>query len=164
MHVSYDHRALLLDGKRTLVLSGAVHYPRSTPAMWPGTLRHMRKSGLNTVETYVFWNLHERKRGVLDFSDRLDLVHFCRLAHAEALHVILRIGPYICAETNYGGLPGWLRDVPDIQMRTDNEPFKREKARWVRLVAELIRPLCAPHGGPVILAQIENEYDNIAAT
>jgi beta-galactosidase len=164
MHVSYDHRALLIDGERTLVLSGAVHYPRSTPAMWPGILRHMRQSGLNTVETYVFWNLHERKRGVLDFSDRLDLPLFCRLAQAEGLHVILRIGPYICAETNYGGFPVWLRDVPDIQMRTDSEPFKREKARWVRLVSELVRPLCAPNGGPIILAQIENEYDNIAAT
>ncbi|EIP97183.1 beta-galactosidase [Opitutaceae bacterium TAV1] len=164
MTVSFDHRALLLDGRRTLVLSGAVHYPRSTPAMWPRILRHMRQSGLNTVETYIFWNLHERRRGVLDFSGRLDLVRFCRLAQAEGLNVILRIGPYICAETNYGGLPGWLRDVPDIRMRTDNEAFKREKARWVRLVAEVIRPLCAPNGGPVILAQIENEYDNIAAT
>ncbi|MBC2593902.1 beta-galactosidase [Ruficoccus amylovorans] len=164
MKVSYDQRALLINGKRTLILSGSVHYPRSTPAMWRNILRHMRLSGLNTVETYVFWNLHERRRGVLDFSDRLDLVKFCQLAQQEGLHVILRIGPYICAETNYGGLPGWLRDIPGIMMRTDNEPFKREKERWVRLVAELIRPLCAPSGGPIILAQIENEYDNIAST
>ncbi len=164
MTVSHDHRALTLNGRRTLILSGAVHYPRSTPAMWPGILRHMRKSGLNTVETYIFWNLHERRRDVLDFSGRLDLVHFCRLAQAAGLKVILRIGPYICAETNFGGLPGWLRDVPGIRMRTDNEPFKREMARWVRLVAEVIRPLTAPQGGPIILAQIENEYDNIAAT
>lgn len=162
--VSHDHRALTLDGRRTLVLSGAVHYPRSTPGMWPGILRHAKASGLNTVETYIFWNLHERRPGVLDFSGRLDLVRFCRLAQAEGLHVILRIGPYICAETNFGGFPGWLRDVPGIRMRTDNEPFKREMARWVRLVAELIRPLAASNGGPVILAQIENEYDNIAAT
>jgi len=164
MIVHHDHRALLLDGRRTLILSGAVHYPRSTPGMWPAILRHMRESGLNTVETYIFWNLHERRPGVLDFSGRLDLPRFCRLAQAEGLNVILRIGPYICAETNYGGLPGWLRDVPGIRMRTDNEPFKREMARWVRLVAEIIRPLTAPCGGPVILAQIENEYDNIAAT
>lgn len=164
MNVSHDHRALTLNGRRTLILSGAVHYPRSTPGMWPAILRHMRKSGLNTVETYIFWNLHERRPGVLDFSDRLDLVRFCRLAQAEGLNVILRIGPYICAETNFGGLPGWLRDVPGIRMRTDNEPFKREMARWVRLVAEVIRPLTAPNDGPVILAQIENEYDNIAAT
>ena len=73
--------------------------------MWPGLMRTSRESGLNTIETYVFWNLHERRRGVLDFSDRLDLVRFCRAAQAEGLHVILRIGPYICAETNYGGLP-----------------------------------------------------------
>ncbi|MFA6962566.1 MAG: beta-galactosidase [Opitutaceae bacterium] len=164
MTISHDHRALLIDGRRTLILSGAVHYPRSTPAMWPGIFRHAKKSGLNTIETYVFWNLHERRPGVLDFSGRLDLVHFCRLAQAEGLHVILRIGPYICAETNFGGLPGWLRDVPGIRMRTDNEPFKREMARWVRLVSEVVRPLSAANGGPIILGQIENEYDNIAAT
>lgn len=164
MSVSYDQRALLINGKRTLILSGSVHYPRSTPAMWPQILRHMRRSGINTVETYVFWNLHERTRGVLDFSDRLDLVHFCQLAQKEGLYVILRIGPYICAETNYGGLPGWLREIPGMELRTDNEPFKREKERWVRLVAEIVRPLCAGQGGPVILAQIENEYDNIAAS
>lgn len=164
MTVSHDHRAITIDARRTLILSGAVHYPRSTPGMWPGILRHAKKSGLNTVETYVFWNLHERRPGVLDFSERLDLVRFCRLAQEEGLHVILRIGPYICAETNFGGFPGWLREVPGIRMRTDNEPFKREMARWVRLVAEIVRPLTAPRGGPIILGQIENEYDNIAAT
>lgn len=164
MTVSFDHRAILINGERTLILSGAVHYPRSTPEMWPRIFRHMRRSGINTVETYVFWNLHERKRGVLDFSGRLDLVKFCRLAQKEGLFVILRIGPYVCAETNYGGFPGWLRDVPGIRMRTDNDAFKREKARWVYLVSDIIYPLTATNGGPVILAQIENEYDNIAAT
>ncbi|OAM90729.1 glycoside hydrolase family 35 [Termitidicoccus mucosus] len=163
-NVSFDQRALLIDGCRTLILSGAMHYPRSTPAMWPALMKQARRGGLNTIETYVFWNHHERRRGVLDFSDRLDLPRFCRLAQEHGLHVILRIGPYVCAETNYGGLPAWLRELPGVQMRTDNEPFKREMERWVRLVAEIIRPLCAPNGGPIILAQIENEYDNIAAT
>ena len=160
--VSYDRRAVTIDGRRTLVLSGAVHYPRSTPAMWPDLMRETRAAGLNTVETYVFWNLHERRRGVLDFSDRLDLVRFCRLAQEAGLHVILRIGPYICAETNYGGLPPWLRDLPGIRMRTWNRPFMDEMARWVRVLCEALRPMFAPAGGPIILAQIENEYANIA--
>jgi len=163
-HVSYDRRAVTIDGKRTLLLSGAIHYPRSTPAMWPELFRRSREAGLNAVETYVFWNLHERRRGVLDFSSRLDLPRFCRLAQEQGLFVILRIGPYICAETNYGGFPAWLRDVPGMQMRTYNEPFLREKARWVRLLCETLRPLFAPQGGPIILAQIENEYGNVART
>src|SRR2546425_325258 len=102
-NVSYDKRAVLIDERRTLLLSGAIHYPRSTPAMWPDLLRQARQGGLNTVETYVFWGLHERRRGVFDFSERLDLFHFCRLAQEQGLYVFLRLGPYICAEINYGG-------------------------------------------------------------
>lgn len=156
--VSYDQRAITMDGKRTLLLSGAVHYTRSTPGMWPKLMRRSREAGLNTVETYVFWNLHERRRGVFDFSDRLDLRRFCGLAAEAGLHVILRIGPYICAETNYGGFPAWLRDVPGIRFRTYNQPFLREMERWVRTLTDHMRSFFAPRGGPIILAQIENEY------
>lgn len=161
-NVSYDSRAVLIDGRRTLLLSGSIHYPRSTPAMWPGLMQVSRESGLNTVETYVFWNLHERRRGVLDFSDRLDLPRFCRLVQAAGLRMILRIGPYICAETNYGGFPAWLRDVPGMRMRTWNQPFMDEMERWMRALCEVLRPMFAPAGGPIILAQIENEYANVA--
>jgi hypothetical protein len=160
--VSYDSRAVLIDGRRTLLLSGSIHYPRSTPAMWPGLMQVSRESGLNTIETYVFWNLHERRRGVLDFSDRLDLPRFCRLVQAAGLRMILRIGPYICAETNYGGFPAWLRDVPGMRMRTWNQPFMDEMERWMRALCEVLRPMFAPAGGPIILAQIENEYANVA--
>ncbi|GCE27484.1 hypothetical protein KDA_29680 [Dictyobacter alpinus] len=161
--VGYDSRAILIHGQRTLILSGAIHYPRSTPAMWPELMRQSKEAGLNTIETYVFWNLHERERGVFDFSERLDLFRFCALAEHYGLHVILRIGPYICAETNYGGLPAWLRDVPDMAIRTYNQPFMREKERWVRFLVDYIRPLLASNGGPIILAQLENEYENIAS-
>ncbi len=161
-NVSYDHRAVTIDGKRTLLLSGAIHYPRSTPGMWRSLMEHSKKAGLNAIETYAFWNLHERRRGVYDFSDRLDIRRFLDIAHELGLYVILRIGPYICAETNYGGLPAWLRDVPGIRMRTDNEPFLREMEQWVRLLCDYVRPYFAPQGGIIILAQIENEYGNIA--
>jgi hypothetical protein len=160
--VTFDSRAVRIDGRRALILSGAIHYPRSTPAVWPDLLRRSREAGLNTIETYVFWNLHERRRGVLDFSERLDLPRFCRLAQEAGLRVILRIGPYICAETNYGGFPPWLRDVPGIAMRTYNEPFMSEMARWVRTLCQVLRDAFAPRGGPIILAQIENEYNNVA--
>ena len=157
--VNYDHRAVSINGKRTLLLSGAIHYPRSTPAMWPQLMQQSRQAGLNTIETYVFWNLHERQRGVFDFSERLDLLRFCQVAQEQGLYVILRVGPYICAETNYGGFPAWLRDVPGIRMRTFNQPFMREMERWVRMVTDYLRPMFAPRGGPIILFQLENEYN-----
>lgn len=160
--VSYDSRAVTIDGKRTLLLSGAIHYPRSTPAMWPKLMQHSRNAGLNTIETYVFWNLHEAQRGVFDFSERLDLLHFCKVAQEHGLYVILRVGPYICAETNYGGLPAWLRDVPGMQMRTFNQPFMHEMERWVHLVIEYLHSMFVSNGGPIILLQLENEYNNIA--
>jgi len=160
--ITFDSRALLFDGHRKLLLAGAIHYPRSTPAMWPLLFERSREAGLNTIETYVFWNLHERKRGVIDFSDRLDLLRFCQGAQQHGLDVVLRIGPYVCAETNFGGLPFWLRDVPGMQIRTWNEPFMKEKGRFVRLLAEYLRPMFAPNGGPIVMAQIENEYNNIS--
>jgi hypothetical protein len=162
--VDYDHRAIRMDGKRQLLLSGAIHYPRSTPAMWPALFERSRQAGLNTIETYVFWNLHERQRGHYDFEGRLDLPRFCRMAQEHGFNVILRIGPYICAEINYGGFPAWLREVPGMQLRTYNAPFLREKERWLRDLCEKMAPLFAPNGGPIILAQIENEYDLVAKT
>lgn len=158
MHVHYDHRAFTFGGKRQLIVSGAIHYPRSTPAMWPKLMKESVAAGLNTIETYLFWNLHEPRRGVFDFTGRLNVMRFCQTAQEHGLNVILRIGPYICAETNYGGFPAWLRDIPGIRMRTWNEPFMREMSRWVKHVSDLLRPLFAPNGGPIIAAQIENEY------
>ncbi|GCE13601.1 beta-galactosidase [Tengunoibacter tsumagoiensis] len=161
--ISYDSRAILIHGERTLLLSGAIHYPRSTPTMWPELMKRSKEAGLNTIETYVFWNLHEVQEGQFDFSDRLNLYHFCELAQEHGLHVILRIGPYICAETNYGGFPAWLREVPEIQMRTYNQPFMQAMERWVRFLVNYVRPLFADQGGPIILAQLENEYNLIGA-
>ena len=161
MKVTYDERALIIDGRRTLLLSGAIHYPRSTPAMWPEMMRRSRAAGLNAIETYVFWGLHERVRGSYDFEGRLDLERFCRCAQEHGLHVVLRIGPYICAETNFGGLPAWLRDVEGMQIRTENEPFMHEMGRFVTDLCERLDPLFASRGGPIILAQIENEYELI---
>jgi hypothetical protein len=158
MKITYDHRAITFDGKRELILSGAIHYPRSTPKMWPDIMKKTSDAGLNAVETYVFWNLHERKQGGFDFSGRLDLLRFIEEADKAGLKFILRVGPYICAEINYGGFPVWLRDIPGIEFRTWNEPFMREMERWVRHVCELVRPCLASRGGPIILAQIENEY------
>jgi beta-galactosidase GanA len=161
-NVSFDGVAVKVGGERKLILSGAVHYPRSTPAMWPQILRNSKDAGLNTIETYVFWNLHEHDKGRYDFTGRLDLPLFLRLCQEHGLYSIPRIGPYICAETNFGGLAPWLLQEPGMVTRTDNEPFKREMLKWLRVLMSQVGDLQATHGGPVILAQLENEYNNVA--
>ena len=159
--ISYDGRSLMIDGKREMILSGSIHYPRSTASMWRPLMETSKKAGLNTVDTYVFWNLHEARRNRFDFTGNLDLLHFLQTAKDAGVYVILRVGPYICAEINYGGFPAWLRDVPGIRMRTWNEPFMREMERWLRFICDYVKPYFASHGGPVILAQIENEYSHV---
>ncbi|HEY3330444.1 MAG TPA: beta-galactosidase [Capsulimonadaceae bacterium] len=157
--ITYDHRAVVIDGNRTLILSGAIHYPRSTPDSWEDLIQQSKDAGLNTIETYVFWNLHERERGQFDFTGRLDILRFGTLVADAGMNLILRIGPYICGETNYGGFPFWLRDIPGMMMRTWNEPFMREMEAWVRRLADYLLPLSPDNGGPLILAEIENEYN-----
>jgi beta-galactosidase len=158
VEVGYDERAFLIDGRRTLLLSGAIHYWRSTPGMWRDLLRKSREAGLNCIETYVFWGAHERVRGTYDFDGRLDLRGFIEACATEGLHVVLRIGPYICAEVNFGGLPSWMLEVDGLHTRTDNAPFKEEVTRFVARVIEEVGDLQPTHGGPIILAQLENEY------
>ncbi|CAM6034568.1 unnamed protein product [Sphagnum compactum] len=165
VNVSYDHRALLLDGQRRFLISGSIHYPRSTPQMWPDLIAKAKKGGLDVIQTYVFWDVHEPTRRLYDFAGRYDLPRFVQLVHEAGLFLNLRIGPYVCAEWNSGGLPVWLRDIPGIEFRTDNEPFKAEMQRFVSVVVSLMKQheLFAQQGGPIILAQIENEYGNIDA-
>ena len=119
---------------------------------------------MNTLETYVFWNAHDRADAPPDFLDRNDLFAFIEAASHAGLHVILRLGPYVCAEVSYGGFPFRLRDIPDIKFRTFNKPFMDEVEAWVRLVARQLheRKLLASCGGRVILVQLENEYSMVS--
>lgn len=146
-----------------MLISGSIHYPRSTPDMWADLIQKAKDGGLDVVETYVFWNLHEPVRGQYDFEGRKDLVKFVKTAAEAGLLVHLRIGPYACAEWNYGGFPLWLHFIPGIKFRTDNEPFKVEMQRFTAKIVDLMKQenLYASQGGPIILSQIENEYGNI---
>ncbi|TKY67244.1 Beta-galactosidase 8 [Spatholobus suberectus] len=164
-NVTYDHRALVIDGKRRVLVSGSIHYPRSTPEMWPDLIQKSKDGGLDVIETYVFWNLHEPVRGQYNFEGRGDLVRFVKAVAAAGLYVHLRIGPYACAEWNYGGFPLWLHFIPGIQFRTDNEPFKKEMKRFTAKIVDMMKQenLYASQGGPIILSQIENEYGNVDA-
>ncbi|CAO2814443.1 unnamed protein product [Amaranthus hypochondriacus] len=162
-NVTYDHRALVIDGKRRVLVSGSIHYPRSTPEMWPDLIQKSKDGGLDIIETYVFWDLHEPVKGQYDFSGRKDLVKFVKLVGEAGLYVHLRIGPYVCAEWNYGGFPVWLHFIPGIKFRTDNEPFKEEMQRFTAYIVDLMKQnnLYGSQGGPIILSQIENEYGNV---
>ncbi|XP_044342369.1 beta-galactosidase 7 isoform X4 [Triticum aestivum] len=158
--VTYDGRSLMLDGARRMLFSGDIHYPRSTPEMWPRLIESAREGGLDVIQTYVFWNVHEPIQGQYNFEGRYDLVKFIREIHAQGLYVSLRVGPFIEAEWKYGGLPFWLRGVPNITFRCDNEPYKVHMQKFVAKIVNMMKDekLYYPQGGPIIISQIENEY------
>ncbi|XP_020873308.1 beta-galactosidase 12 isoform X1 [Arabidopsis lyrata subsp. lyrata] len=161
--VTYDRKAVIINGQRRILLSGSIHYPRSTPEMWPDLIQKAKDGGLDVIQTYVFWNGHEPSPGQYYFEDRYDLVKFIKLVQQAGLYVHLRIGPYVCAEWNFGGFPVWLKYVPDMVFRTDNEPFKAAMQKFTEKIVGMMKEekLFETQGGPIILSQIENEYGPI---
>ncbi|KAK7367342.1 hypothetical protein VNO80_09353 [Phaseolus coccineus] len=158
--VTYDRKAILINGQRRLLFSGSIHYPRSTPDMWEDLIYKAKEGGLDVIETYVFWNVHEPSPGNFNFEGRYDLVRFVKTIQKAGLYAHLRIGPYVCAEWNFGGFPVWLKYVPGISFRTDNEPFKRAMQGFTEKIVGMMKSerLYESQGGPIILSQIENEY------
>ncbi|KAK8710392.1 hypothetical protein V6N13_145716 [Hibiscus sabdariffa] len=158
--VTYDRKAIVINGQRRILFSGSIHYPRSTPEMWEDLIHKAKDGGLDVIETYVFWNVHEPSPGIYNFEGRYDLVRFIKTIQRAGLYAHLRIGPYVCAEWNFGGFPVWLKYVPGISFRTDNEPFKRAMQGFTQKIVGLMKShnLFESQGGPIILSQIENEY------
>lgn len=156
--LSYKNDAFYLNGKPYTILSGAIHYFRVVPEYWYDRLKKLKSCGFNTVETYVCWNLHEKKKGVFDFAGILDLGKFIDTAADLGLNVILRPGPYICAEINNGGLPAWLINEKDLEIRCFNETFLKYEKIYLSKVFEIARSRLASNGGNIIAMQIENEY------
>ncbi|CAA6668431.1 unnamed protein product [Spirodela intermedia] len=171
-NVTYDGRSLIIGGQRKILFSGSIHYPEARRDV---AVSHTESQGggLDAIQTYVFWNVHEPFRDRLggpppfsdryDFAGRYDLVRFVKEIQAQGLYVSLRIGPFIESEWKYGGLPFWLHDVPGIVFRSDNEPFKFHMQRFVSKIVSMMKSerLFASQGGPIILSQIENEYQNV---
>lgn len=160
-NVTYDHRSIIINGERELLISGSIHYPRSTPSMWPGILKQTKDAGINMVQIYTFWNLHEPKRGEYYFEDNADVELFIQLCQKYELYVNFRVGPYVCAEWNLGGFPVWLKEIPGMVFRDYNQPFMTEMTIWTTYIVDKLRPYLAANGGPIVLAQIENEYGNV---
>ncbi len=148
----------LLDGQPFLIRCGEMHFARVPREYWQHRLRMAHAMGLNTVCAYLFWNLHEPEPGRFDFSGGADAAEFCRLAQAEGLHVILRPGPYSCAEWDFGGLPYWLLKIPDIQVRTRDARYLKACKDYLAQVGKQLAPLQITRGGPIIMVQVENEY------
>jgi beta-galactosidase len=148
----------LLHGEPFRIISGAMHYFRIHPGQWTDRLRKARLMGLNTIETYLPWNLHEPEPGALVLDGFLDLPRWLRLAQDEGLHVLLRPGPFICAEWDDGGLPAWLLADPGIRLRSSDPRFTAAFDGYLDRLLPALRPFMAAHGGPVIAVQVENEY------
>ena len=152
------HGEFLLDGKPFRIISGSIHYARVPRAYWRDRLRMAKAMGLNTITTYVFWNVHEPRPGVYDFSGNLDVAEFIREAQQEGLYVILRPGPYACAEWEFGGFPSWLLKDPKMVVRSRDPAFLAAARAWLLRLGRELAPLQVGNGGPIIAVQVENEY------
>lgn len=148
----------LLDGKAFVIRSGEMHAARIPQEYWRHRLQMARAMGCNTVCAYLFWNQHEPRPGEFDFAGQADVAEYCRIAQEAGLWVILRPGPYSCAEWEFGGFPWWLLKTPDIQLRTQDPRYLQAVKRYLLRVGQELAPLQVTRGGPIIMVQVENEY------
>lgn len=155
--------SFLYDGKPIQIHSGEMHFARVPHQYWRQRLKMMKAMGLNTVATYVFWNFQETAPGVWNFKGDHDLAGFVKTAGQEGMMVILRPGPYACAEWEFGGFPWWLQKTPGMVVRTDNQPFLDSCKLYFTKLAEQVGDLQITHGGPIIMVQAENEFGSYVA-
>jgi beta-galactosidase len=148
----------LLDGQRFQIRCGEIHAARVPMEYWRHRLQMAKAMGLNTVCAYLFWNLHEPKPGEYVWTGQADDAEFCRIAQEEGLWVVLRPGPYACAEWEMGGTPWWLLKNDDIKLRSRDPRYINAVKSYLKEVGRVLGPLQITHGGPIIMAQVENEY------
>ena len=148
----------LLNGNPFVVKAAEIHYPRIPKPYWEHRIKMCKALGMNTVCIYIFWNIHEQREGQFDFTGNNDVAEFCRLAQKNGMYVIVRPGPYVCAEWEMGGLPWWLLKKKDNRLR-EQDPYFMERVKiFEQKVGEQLAPLTIQNGGPIIMVQVENEY------
>jgi len=150
--------AFLLDGKPIQLISGEMHYARIPPEYWRQRIKMARAMGLNAITIYCFWNIHEPEPGQWNFKGFGDVARFCKIAQEEGLLVIVRPGPYVCAEWDFGGYPAWLLRTPTMKVRSQDPDYTKYADLYVKHLAEQLAPLQITRGGPIVLVQLENEY------
>ncbi|MCX2475321.1 beta-galactosidase [Pedobacter sp. MC2016-05] len=140
------------------MISGEMHYARIPKQAWRDRMKMAKSMGLNTIGTYIFWNLHEPEKGVFDFSGDHDIVDFVTTAKEEGLWVILRPSPYVCAEWEYGGYPYWLQSEKGLVVRSRNSKYLKEYRKYINEIGKRLAPLQIKNGGNILMIQLENEY------
>lgn len=148
----------LLDNKPFQMISGEMHYPRVPRESWRSRMKMARAMGINTIGTYVFWNLHEPEKGVFDFTGNNDIAAFVKMAAEEGLWVVLRPSPYVCAEWEFGGYPYWLQEEPGLTVRSKEATYLAAYKAYINEVGKRLAPLQVNHGGNILMVQVENEY------
>ena len=158
MKFTIEKNQFIKDGKPVKLISGAVHYFRNMPDTWEDIFLKMKAMGCNCVETYCAWNMHEKKPGEYDFTGNLNIAKFIETAQKCDLMIIIRPGPYICAEWEFGGLPWWIQCDENMEIRCSNEIYIKHFDRYLDKMCEQIKPYLTTNGGNVIMLQCENEY------
>jgi beta-galactosidase len=153
----------MYDNKPVRIISGEMHYPRIPHQYWRHRMQMLKAMGLNAVTTYVFWNAHEPELGKWDFTGDNNLAEYIKTAGEEGLMVILRPGPYVCAEWEFGGYPWWLQNVEGMELRRDNEQFLKYTQLYINRLYQEVGKLQITKGGPVIMLQAENEFGSYVA-
>ena len=148
----------LLDGKPFVVKAAELHYTRIPQAYWEHRIEMCKALGMNTICIYIFWNIHEQEEGKFDFSGQNDIAAFCRAAQKHGMYVIVRPGPYVCAEWEMGGLPWWLLKKKDVALRTLDPYYMERVGIFMKEVGKQLAPLQVNKGGNIIMVQVENEY------
>lgn len=161
--IDYKRNCFLKDGVPFQYISGSIHYSRVPRVYWKDRLLKMYMAGLNTIQIYVPWNYHEPVQGVYDFSGSRDLESFLDIANQTGLLVILRPGPYICAEWEMGGLPAWLLQKPNIVLRATDPDYLKAVDSWLAVLLPKMKPWLYNNGGNIISVQVENEYGSYFA-
>lgn len=166
--VSFDSRTLMIDGKRVWIVSGSIHFQRIAPSEWADRIRAAKHAGLNCIEVPIFWSQIETRPGSYDFKDNNDIRSFVQLIHEAGMYCVLRVGPYIGEGWDLGGLPAWLLNMPDLEVRKPNQPFLEAVGKYFNALAKQLKDLQASttKGAPIIMIQNENKWfcgDAVAA-